>query len=115
MRSRRIHSPLYVNSVSPLLSVQLGLGFEIFSVRPVVDLCRNRVVLWLQRSQMFIETGCDQDPRSSGAQCFRQEQAGRDFVSLRWSEEDSLGARAFYKHYVPTGREPGLEKRFLRN
>ena len=26
------------------------------------------------------------------------------FVSLRWSEEESFGVRAFYKHYVPTGR-----------
>jgi hypothetical protein len=29
-------------------------------------------VLRLQRGPMFIETGCEHDPRSSGAQCFRQ-------------------------------------------
>jgi hypothetical protein len=27
-----------------------------------------------------------------------------DSVSLRWSEDESFAARAFYKHYVPTGR-----------
>jgi len=27
-----------------------------------------------------------------------------DLVSLRWSEEGSLGALPFYKHFDPTGR-----------
>jgi len=27
-----------------------------------------------------------------------------EHVSLRWSDEESLGGRAFYKHFVPTGR-----------
>src|SRR5207244_1129601 len=33
---------------------------------------RNQVAFWLQRSQMFIETVCEHDLRSSGARCFRQ-------------------------------------------
>jgi len=27
-----------------------------------------------------------------------------EHVSLRWSDEESLGGRAFYKHFVPMGR-----------
>ena len=34
----------------------------------------------------------------SGAEC------EIEHVSLRWSDEESLGGRAFYKHFVPTGR-----------
>jgi hypothetical protein len=36
---------------------------------------------------MFIETACDHDPRSSGAQCSGNV---KQAVSLRWSEEQSL-------------------------
>jgi hypothetical protein len=41
---------------------------------------RNPVVLWLQRSAMFPAW-----------------YASWDSVSLRWSDEESFGARAFYK------------------
>jgi hypothetical protein len=37
----------------------------------------------------------------------------RRFVSLRWSEEDSFGARAFYKHPVPTGRGTWVRALFV--
>jgi hypothetical protein len=47
------------------------MGFEYPQITQR-GLSRNQVMLWLQRSQMFIETGCELDPRSSGAQCFRQ-------------------------------------------
>lgn len=41
---------------------------------------------------MFIETGPDDEPRSSGAQCFRSWYASQLSVSLRWSEKEALGA-----------------------
>src|SRR6185295_5784012 len=62
---------------------------------------RNQVVLWLQRSQMFIETGYKHDPRSSGAPYFGMIRKS-EFISLRWSEEEPFRTRAFYKHWVPT-------------
>jgi len=49
---------------------------------------------------MFTETDHENDPRSSGAQCFRQWQK-TDLISLRWSEERSFGARALYKRFRP--------------
>ncbi len=34
----------------------------------------------------------------------------RLYVSLLWSEEESFGGQAFYKHYVPTGRGKVIRK-----
>jgi hypothetical protein len=59
---------------------------------------------------MFIETDHEHDPRSSGAQCFRESCSSRASISLRWSEEESFGAPAFYKHEAVRGGEPGLEE-----
>jgi len=38
-----------------------------------------------------------------------------EHVSLRWSDEESLGGRAFYKHFVPTGREAAPGKLCQKN
>jgi hypothetical protein len=60
---------------------------------------------------MFIETGVVHDPRSSGAQCFRQWYGSRASVSLGWSEEESF-APAFYKHSVTLGPLGALHKNY---
>jgi hypothetical protein len=65
---------------------------------------RTNVLVLLQRSRMFIENGFENDPRSSGAQCFPEWYASRASVSLRWSEEESFGARACYNISSLAGR-----------
>jgi hypothetical protein len=45
-------------------------GHEANPQIPQRGLSRSQVMLWLQRSRMFIENGCELDPRSSGAQYF---------------------------------------------
>ena len=35
-----------------------------------------------------------------------------EHVSLLWSDEESLGGRAFYKHFVPPGRGGCAQKTF---
>jgi hypothetical protein len=55
---------------------------------------------------MFIETGYEHDPRSSGAQCCWPCMQVR-FAPLE--RGGPFGIRAFYKHFVPPGREPVKE------
>jgi hypothetical protein len=43
---------------------------------------------------MFIANKREYEPRSNGAQCFRQSYLHRASVSLRWSEEDLWSARS---------------------
>jgi hypothetical protein len=61
------------------------------------------VVLWLQRSQMFI----DHSTGIFGAQAERDvselEYSRQSYVSLRWSLKWFLHPH-FYKHFVPMGR-----------
>jgi hypothetical protein len=61
-------------------------------------LSRNQIVVWLQRSRMFIETGCVHDPRSRGAQCFRRWPKSRVCCFAPLEREESFAARVFYKH-----------------
>ena len=73
----------------------------------------DHVVVWLQRSQMFIETGHHHDSRSSGAQCFPVSPARVPDVSLRWSEEGGLDCSRSINVTSPTGRGNRVRKTFL--
>jgi hypothetical protein len=58
---------------------------------------------WLQRSQMFIEPLLT-TIRAPAERNVSGDEWEIEHVSLLWSDEESHGGRAFYKHFVPTGR-----------
>ncbi len=53
-----------------------------------------------RRDRMFIETSFEEEPRSSGAQCFRRT---RKSVSLRWSEGEYFATRSINIYPYGTG------------
>lgn len=53
---------------------------------------------------MFIDPGSESTTALQRSAMCSSDESGRQYVSLLWSEENLLGAGAFYKHFGPTGR-----------
>jgi hypothetical protein len=60
------------------------------------------MMLWLQRSKMFIDFAATNVWRSSGAQCSGLGEYIEPYISLSWAKK--LIDRRCYKHSVPPGQ-----------
>jgi len=65
---------------------------------------RNQAVLWAPAEPNIYRNRLCEHVRAPEERNVSGNGASRPSVSFRWSEEEIFFARAFYKHYVPTGR-----------